>query len=58
METDIDKTFLKLVKKSIFHAAIVFIRYSKQNKELCPLQNSCLTPMVIYEATLVNNSYN
>ena len=28
LETNIGETFLKLVKKSIFHAAIVFIRHS------------------------------
>ena len=27
-----------------------------RNKESCPLQNQCLTPKVIYEATVVNNS--
>ena len=27
-----------------------------RNKELCPLQNQCLTPKVIYEATVVTNS--
>ena len=29
-----------------------------RNKESCPLQNQCLTPKVIYEATVVNNSDN
>ena len=27
-----------------------------RNKDSCPLQNQCLTPKVIYEATVVNNS--
>ena len=29
-----------------------------RNKESCPLQNQSLTPKVIYEATVVNNSDN
>ena len=29
-----------------------------RNEELCPLQNQCLTPKVIYEATVVNNKDN
>ena len=29
-----------------------------RNKESYPLQNQCLTPNVIYEATVVNNSGN
>ena len=27
-----------------------------RNRELCPLQNQCLTPMIIYEAIVVNNN--
>ena len=26
------------------------------NKELCPLQNQCLTPKIIYETTVLNAS--
>ena len=29
-----------------------------RNKESCPLQNQCLKPKVIFEATVVNNSDN
>ena len=29
---------------------------NSRKKELCPLQNQCLTPKVIYEASVVNNS--
>ena len=92
METNIGKTFLKLVKKhflrnksfhKIFNRNTIKISYSCmrnissiiashnisvlrpkakeygcncRNKESCPLQNQCLTPKVIYEATVVNNS--
>ena len=93
VETNIGKTFLKLVKKhfprnnsfhKIFNKNTIKISYScmrnissiiashnksilrpkakeydcnSRNKESCPLQNQCLTPNVIYEATVVNNSY-
>ena len=92
VETNIVKTFLKLVKKhfprnnsfhKIFNKSTIKIRYSRmrnissviashnksilrpktkeygcncRNKESCLLQNQCLTPKVIYEATVVNNS--
>ena len=92
VETNIGKTFLKLVKKHFpcnnnfhkkFNKNAIKISYSCmrnissiiashnisvlrpkakeygcncRNKESCPLQNQCLTPKVIYEATVVNNS--
>ena len=92
VETNIGKTFLKLVKKhfpcnnsfhNIFNKNTIKISYSCmrnissliashnksilcpkakeygcncRNKESCPLQNQCLTPKAIYEATVVNNS--
>ena len=85
METDIGKTFLKLVKNHFpcnksFHMIFnnntiktinsIIASYSKsilhlkskehgcncRNKESCPLLNQCLTPKVIYKATVVNNS--
>ena len=91
VETNIGKTFLKLVKKrfprhnfhNIFNKNTMKISYSCmrnisliiasnnksilrpeateygcncRKKESCPLQNQSLTPKVIYETTVVNNS--
>ena len=91
VETNIGKTFLKLVKKhfprnnsfhKIFNKNTIKISYSCmrnislitashksilrpkateygcncRHKKSCPLQNQCLTPKVIYEATVINNS--
>ena len=94
VETNIGKTFLKLLKKhfphnnsfhKIFNKNTIRISYSCirnirsiiashnesilcpkakeygcncRNKESCPLENQSLTPKVIYEATVVNNSDN
>ena len=94
IETNIGKTFLKLIKKHFppnnsFHKifnkntinkigygcmgniSLVIISHNKsilhpkakydcdcRNKESCPIQNQCLTPKVLYEATVVNYSDN
>ena len=29
---------------------------NRRNRESCPLKNQCLTPKVIYKATVINNS--
>ena len=44
--------------KSILHLKAKEYGCNCRNKESCPLQNQCLTPKVIYEATVVNNSDN
>ena len=42
--------------KSILHPKTEEYGYNCRNKESCPLQNQCLTPKVIYKATVVNDS--
>ena len=42
--------------KSILHPKAREYGCNCRNKESCPLQNRCLTPKVIYETTVVNNS--
>ena len=42
--------------KSVFRPKSKEYGFNCRNKELCPLQRQCLTPKVIYEATVVNSS--
>ena len=44
--------------KSIFRPKATEYGCNRRNKESYPLKNQCLTPKVIFEATVINNSDN